>query len=94
MNPYTSGGSAANPFGGGGVGGGGGYEQQTGGYAGGYGQTTNPYAQTNPYGQSDYDDQGGLNMGASSTGGAPRPYGVAARPRVDIEAEGEVDPNL
>lgn len=60
----------------------GGYDQQTGGYGmdtGGYGQDTSGYGQDATYGQQT---------------GVQQPYGTAARPRVDIDAEGVVDPTL
>ncbi|XP_061398696.1 major facilitator superfamily domain-containing protein 6 [Musca vetustissima] len=79
-------GGGANPFGNpAGVGGGGGYEQQQptfGDYGGGYDQSSGGYGQ-------DAAGYGGAGIAIPQ-----QPFGVAARPRVDIEAEGEVDPNL
>lgn len=80
MDQY--GGGAANPFGA--PSGGGGYGQQSAGYdqSGGYGQNTG-------FTQSQADD--GYGPGSA---GVQQPYGTAARPRVDVEATGEVDPTL
>ncbi|XP_067627445.1 major facilitator superfamily domain-containing protein 6 [Eurosta solidaginis] len=102
-------GGTPNPFAGGGVGGGGGYEQQP-GYGGGYGQPMGGYDQTGggggydpQYGQTGAGyggqgmgmDYGGGMQGAGATAGIPQqPFGVAARPRVDVDATGEVDPTL
>lgn len=89
---------------------GGGYVQQPGAYGqqvGGYGQQAGDYGQQTGYGQaSQYgegygqDNSGGgggyVDYGQSGGGGnvMQQPYGVKARPRVDVEAEGEVDPSL
>lgn len=60
-----------------------GYEQ-----TGGYGMDTSGYGQdTSSYGQD-------ATFGQQPGGGIQQPYGTAARPRVDVEAEGEVDPTL
>ncbi|XP_037952938.1 major facilitator superfamily domain-containing protein 6-like [Teleopsis dalmanni] len=86
-------GGAANPFGAPSGGGGGGYEQQQQGY-GGYGQQTGGYDQGGGYMQ---DTGYGQNTAAGYGGGMPSAGGAqsyAARPRVDVEASGEVDPTL
>lgn len=86
MNPYNAAGG-----GGGGVGGGpnpfgapassAGYAQQPSmGYGGYEEQATTGY------------DQGGINYGQQQQAAGYGPAG--ARPRVDVEASGEVDPNL
>lgn len=82
-------GGGANPFGAPSGMGGGGYEQQPStfsdyGGGGGYDQSAG-YGQDTGYGQ---------NMAGGGAGIPQQPYGVAARPRVDVEAEGEVDPSL
>lgn len=81
MNPYTQGGGAgaANPFGAPATGAGYGQQQQQ-----GYGyeqQATGGYDQGMNYGQQQQQQAAG--------------YGPAGtRPRVDVDASGEVDPNL
>ncbi|XP_013119445.2 major facilitator superfamily domain-containing protein 6 [Stomoxys calcitrans] len=80
------GGGAPNPFGA--PSGMGGYEQQQSQF-GDYGGGGGGYDQSGGYGQD-----AGYGQGMGATGVPQQPYGVAARPRVDVEAEGEVDPTL
>ncbi|XP_039954018.1 major facilitator superfamily domain-containing protein 6 [Bactrocera tryoni] len=104
------GGGAPNPFGAGGgyeqqpsYGGGygqqmGGYEQTGGGYdqtGVGYDQSGAGYDQSGGYGNQGMAGSAAYGGGMPNAGGVPQqPYGMAARPRVDVEATGEVDPTL
>lgn len=89
-------GGGANPFGApSGIGGGNPYEQQQQQPSYGYDQTGG-YGQDTSYGQSTNYGQGtGYDQTMGGVGGMPgqqQPF--VARPRVDVDAEGEVDPTL
>jgi len=96
MNSF--GGGTPNPFAGGASGGG--YEQQP--AYGGYAQQQQPmgydqgggYDQSAGYGQDYGQSTTGYDMNAAGSSAPRLPAGVQVRPRVDIEATGEVDPTL